>query len=68
LTLASPERYTDEYRQRVLDLVERGQVIDLMEALKTSLAERAASPKKPPAKMVSKRPEPPPPPARPRSA
>ena len=79
-----PERYTDEYRQRVLDLVrtkvegkevvaaapraERGHVIDLMEALKTSLAERAASPKKPPAKMVSKRPEPPPPPARPRSA
>jgi len=74
LTLASPERYTDEYRQRVLDLVrtkvegkevvaaapraERGHVIDLMEALKTSLAERAASPKKPPAKMVSKRPEP----------
>jgi len=69
-----PERYTDEYRQRVLDLVqtkvegkevvaaapraERGHVIDLMEALKTSLAERAASPKKPPAKMVSKRPEP----------
>jgi len=37
---------------------ERGHVIDLMEALKTSLAERAASPKKPPAKMVSKRPEP----------
>ena len=69
-----PERYTDEYRQRVLDLVrtkvegkevvaaapraERGHVIDLMEALKTSLAERAASPKKPPAKMASKRPEP----------
>src|SRR5207302_1145020 len=69
-----PERYTDEYRQRVLDLVqtkvegkevvaaapraERGHVIDLMEALKTSLAERAASPKKPPAKMANKRPEP----------
>ena len=69
-----PERYTDEYRQRVLDLVqtkvegkevvaaapraERGHVIDLMEALKTSLAERAASPKKPPAKMASKRHEP----------
>jgi len=69
-----PERYADEYRQRVLNLVqtkvegkevvaaapraERGHVIDLMEALKTSLAERAASPKKPPAKMASKRPEP----------
>ncbi len=61
-----PERYADEYRQRVLNLVqtkvegkevvaaapraERGHVIDLMEALKTSLAERAAAPKKPPAK------------------
>ncbi len=59
-----PERYADEYRQRVLNLVqtkvegkevvaaapraERGHVIDLMEALKTSLAERAAAPKKPP--------------------
>ena len=57
-----PERYADEYRQRVLNLVqtkvegkevvaaapraERGHVIDLMEALKTSLAERAAAPKK----------------------
>jgi len=51
-----PEQYQDEYRQRVLDLVnqkvegreitavgpqvQRAQVIDLMEALKQSLAER----------------------------
>jgi len=69
-----PARYEDEYRQRVLELVqskvegkevvaaapqaERGHVIDLMEALKTSLAERAAAPKKPPAKMTGKRAEP----------
>ena len=56
-----PEQYQDEYRARVLDLVnqkvegkqvtvaavapQRGQVIDLMEALKESLAKHA--PKKP---------------------
>jgi DNA end-binding protein Ku len=67
----SPERYTDEYRHRVLDMINkkvegqeitlseapapRAQVIDLMEALKESLAKRgmpeeAAAAKKPPAK------------------
>jgi DNA end-binding protein Ku len=66
-----PAKYSDEYRQRVLELVEskvqgqevvaaapqreRAQVIDLMEALRSSLAERAAQPKKPPAKMPAKR-------------
>ncbi len=71
-----PTRYADEYRQRVLDLVngkiegkevvatapraERGQVIDLMEALKSSLAQQAAQPKKPGAKMPQKRAEAPP--------
>jgi DNA end-binding protein Ku len=55
-----PERYEDEYRMRVLDLVnlkvegkevtavgpevQRAQVIDLMEALKQSLAKRVAAP------------------------
>jgi len=64
-----PEQYEDEYRQRVLDLVTRkvegqevtmaapapprAQVVDLMEALKESLAKR-----KPPAKVASKRAEP----------
>ncbi len=54
-----PEQYQDEYRQRVLDLVnqkvegkevtavgpqaQRAQVIDLMEALKQSLAKRVAA-------------------------
>ena len=55
-----PEQYQDEYRQRVLDLVEhqgrgqgdhhrggpepqRAQVIDLMDALKQSLAKRAGA-------------------------
>ncbi|HEU5195317.1 MAG TPA: Ku protein [Methylomirabilota bacterium] len=67
----SPERYTDEYRHRVLEMINkkaegqeitiaepaapRAQVIDLMEALKESLAKRGLSPedasaKKPPAK------------------
>jgi DNA end-binding protein Ku len=71
-----PEKYADEYRQRVLDLVQgkvegkevvaaapqpaRGHVIDLMEALKTSLAQRQAEPKKPPARMPAKRAEAPP--------
>jgi len=69
-----PEQYEDEYRHRVLDLVnqkvegkevtvagpqvQRAQVIDLMEALKESLAKRvAAGEKKPLAK--AKRGEPP---------
>jgi DNA end-binding protein Ku len=67
----SPERYTDEYRHRVLGMVNqkvegqevtiaepaapRAQVIDLMEALKESLAKRGlsaedATAKKPPVK------------------
>jgi DNA end-binding protein Ku len=67
----SPERYTDEYRTRVLEMINkkaegqeitvaepaapRAQVIDLMEALKESLAKRglpaeAADAKKPPSK------------------
>jgi DNA end-binding protein Ku len=71
-----PEQYKDEYRQRVLDLVntkvegkeittaaapaERAQVIDLMDALKQSLAKRASSPaapeseRKPPVKLVKR--------------
>jgi DNA end-binding protein Ku len=64
-----PEQYADEHRQRVLDLVQkkvegqevtasapappRAQVVDLMEALKESLAKR-----KPPAKAAPKRAEP----------
>jgi DNA end-binding protein Ku len=59
-----PEKYQDEYRQRVLDLInqkvegkevtavgpqqQRAQVIDLMEALKESLAKRVASGEKKP--------------------
>jgi DNA end-binding protein Ku len=74
-----PEQYADEYRQRVLELVTskvegkevtaaapeapRAQVIDLMEALKASLARRgaetpaepAAGAKKPPAKVAASR-------------
>ena len=67
----SPDRYTDEYRHRVLEMINkkvegqeitvaepaapRAQVIDLMDALKESLAKRGLSPedataKKPPAK------------------
>jgi DNA end-binding protein Ku len=64
-----PEQYVDEYRQRVLQLMDkkvqgqevtvaappppRAQVVDLMEALKESLAKR-----KPPAKVVPRRAEP----------
>ncbi len=64
-----PEQYEDEYRQRVLDMVNRkvegqevtvaapapprAQVVDLMEALKESLAKR-----KPPTKVAPKRAEP----------
>jgi DNA end-binding protein Ku len=70
-----PDQYQDEYRLRVLDLVnakvegkevtavgpevQRAQVIDLMDALKQSLAKRAAPdtgaaplPKKPPVKVA----------------
>src|SRR5581483_9841645 len=70
-----PEQYEDEYRQRVLDLVQkkvegqevtvaappapRAQVIDLMEALRASLAKRvppepaaAGKARKPPAKVA----------------
>jgi DNA end-binding protein Ku len=64
-----PDQYSDEYRQRVLDMInrkvegqevtvaapspQRAQVVDLMEALKESLAKR-----KPPAKVTPKRAEP----------
>jgi DNA end-binding protein Ku len=63
-----PERYADEYRDRVLEMVgkkvegkevttsaapaPRAQVIDLMEALKESLAKHAPTEKKPPAKVA----------------
>jgi DNA end-binding protein Ku len=64
-----PENYEDRYRMRVLQLIEskvegkeitvaapeaaRAQVIDLMDALKESLAKRAAGPeRKPPSKVV----------------
>ena len=62
-----PEQYQDEYRLRVLDLVnlkvegkevtavgpqaQRGQVIDLMEALKESLAKRIPKETKPAARV-----------------
>src|SRR6266536_870191 len=78
----SPEEFQDDYRLRVLDLVnskvegkevtavgpevQRAQVIDLMDALKQSLAKRAAGPapgaagpphpKKPPVKVVKRAP------------
>ncbi|MGH7353849.1 MAG: Ku protein [Candidatus Rokuibacteriota bacterium] len=70
-----PEQYADEYRQRVLDLINRkvegkevsvaaadaprAQVIDLMEALKESLARRVIE-RKPPTKIPAKRAEAPP--------
>src|SRR5262249_18631963 len=63
-----PEQYQDEYRQRVLDLVNskvegkevttvtpevhRAQVIDLMDALKQSLAKRAGSRPETPARKA----------------
>jgi DNA end-binding protein Ku len=72
-----PERFEDQYRQRVLDLVQRkvegeqvtvaapaaprAQVIDLMEALKESLARRAPGGepvRKPPSKVAPRRAEP----------
>jgi DNA end-binding protein Ku len=71
-----PDQYQDEYRLRVLDMVnskvegkevtavgpetKRAQVIDLMEALKESLAKRTAAPaaaaeeRKPPVKLVKR--------------
>jgi DNA end-binding protein Ku len=63
----TPENYSDQYQQRVKDLIEaklKGQtvtvapqaklapVIDLMEALKKSISDRQAAPKKPPARAV----------------
>ena len=70
-----PDQYADEYRQRVLDLINqkvegkevtvaaadapRAQVIDLMEALKESLARRVTE-RKPPTKIGAKRAEAPP--------
>jgi DNA end-binding protein Ku len=64
----TPERYADHYRQRVMDLIgkkvegeevttsapppPRAQVIDLMEALKESLATRGPIERKPPAKIA----------------
>jgi DNA end-binding protein Ku len=69
-----PDQYEDEYRQRVLDLMQkkvegqevtvaapappRAQVIDLMEALKESLAKKIPTERKPPAKAAPKRAEP----------
>ena len=68
-----PEEYQDEYRARVLELINRkiegkevtaaapaaprAQVIDLMEALKESLAKRVPAERKPPTK-IAKKPEP----------
>src|SRR5262245_59271202 len=67
-----PEQYQDEYRERVLEVVndkvegkevttaapqpQRAQVIDLMDALKESLAKRAAAAveRKPPIKVVKR--------------
>jgi DNA end-binding protein Ku len=65
-----PEQYQDEYRLRVLDMVnlkvegkevtavgpqvQRAQVIDLMEALKESLARRVPEERKPPARMAKR--------------
>jgi DNA end-binding protein Ku len=70
----TPDQYQDEYRQRVLDLMQkkvegqevmvaapappRAQVIDLMEALKESLAKKVPTERKPPAKAAPKRAEP----------
>jgi DNA end-binding protein Ku len=68
-----PEAYEDEYRQRVLDLVntkaegkeitvvepgvKRAQVIDLMEALKESLGKKQAREKKPAIQAKLREPE-----------
>ena len=69
----SPENYEDEYRQRVLNLVQekaagkeitiaeppaqRAQVIDLMAALKESLGKQTAKEKKPAVRAKSTEPE-----------
>jgi DNA end-binding protein Ku len=69
----NPEQYEDEYRQRVLNLVNtkaegkeitvaepqahRAQVIDLMEALKESLGKKVAKEKKPAVSAKSAEPE-----------
>jgi len=69
----NPEQYEDEYRQRVLDLVNtkaegkeitvaepqvhRAQVIDLMEALKESLGKKVAKEKKPAVRAKAAEPE-----------
>ena len=68
-----PDKYEDEYSQRVLDLVDkkaegqkitlakpqarRGQVIDLMAALKESLGKKAPKQKKPAVRAKSSEPE-----------
>ena len=68
-----PDKYEDEYSQRVLDLVDkkaegqkitlakpqarRGQVIDLMAALKESLGKKAPKQKKPAVRAMSSEPE-----------
>ena len=68
-----PEQYSDEYRQRVLDLVhskaegkeitlaepvpQRAQVIDLMAALKESLEKRESKEKKPAIRAKASEPE-----------
>jgi DNA end-binding protein Ku len=69
----NPDQYEDEYRQRVLDLintkaegkeitiaepqVQRAQVIDLMEALKESLGKTVAKEKKPAVRAKASEPE-----------
>lgn len=69
----NPEQYTDEYRQRVMEVVntkaqgkeitiaepqvQRAQVIDLMEALKESLGKKVAREKKPAVRAKSAEPE-----------
>ena len=68
-----PEAYEDEYRQRVLDLVntksegkeitvvepgvKRAQVIDLMDALKESLGRKQPREKKPAVQAKTREPE-----------
>ena len=61
---AGPSRRAEALRSRgvvaAAPRAERGHVIDLMEALKSSLAQQAAQPKKPGARMPQKRAEAPP--------
>jgi DNA end-binding protein Ku len=70
----NPDEFTDEYRQRVLDMIQakvdgkeiitltaeppKAQVIDLMEALKESLTKRVPKEKKPLAKARKAEPAP----------